>query len=87
VRSAVGMFPNVISVEADDCQYHLYTPRYLINLPAVLETLAFTELAVAIRVALSKLRLVERKKLLSNTGSQSPNCCPLESRYLTVRAK
>jgi hypothetical protein len=53
----------------------------------VLEILAFTELAVAIRVVLSKLRLVERKKLLSNTGSQSPNCCPSEFRHLTARAK
>ena len=41
-------------------------------LPAVLETLAFMELAVAVRVVLSKLRLLERKKLLSKTGSQSP---------------
>lgn len=42
------------------------------DVPAVLETLAFTEPAVAIKVVLSKLRLVERKKPLSKTGSQSP---------------
>ena len=70
-RSVVGMLPNVISVVAVTVQYD-FRPRYSISLPAVLDTLTFMLLAVAINVLLLKLKLFERKKPLSNTGSQSP---------------
>jgi hypothetical protein len=70
-RLVVGMLPKVISVAASRCQC-CASMSVKTDLPAVLETLALTELAVAIKVVLSKLRLLERKKLLSKTGSQSP---------------
>jgi len=48
--------------------------------PAVLEMLATVELAVAINVLLSKLKLVETKKPLSNSGSQSPKWLVMKTR-------